>query len=236
MRAAVACRRCPWPRNGASSPAFHGRSRNFTQRRARRGMRTRPRPRLIAHAMDYLCKVVSRARPQCRLRGRRYVGPVNKPGAVPHLEAVELLTHVLGKNAPGFLDQCIIRPGFQERHALDPAAAHEVAAHFPSQTAHCCAWCRYPGGMPPPGTLVPRPLRNPRPRCATGGLTTARHHTYATPSTWPTHHANRAGGSYAPHRDCIPPAPTSPRFGSRAATMRPPPPAVRRHGIVPRCS
>ena len=40
----------------------------------------------------------SAARPLSAAWGRRYVGPVNKPVAVPDLEAVELLASVLRKN------------------------------------------------------------------------------------------------------------------------------------------
>lgn len=38
-------------------------------------------------------------------RRRHTLGPVNKSGAVPHLEAVEILARLLLKCAPGFLDQ-----------------------------------------------------------------------------------------------------------------------------------
>ena len=38
-------------------------------------------------------------------RRRHTLGPVNKPGAVPHLEAVKILARVLLKCASGFLDQ-----------------------------------------------------------------------------------------------------------------------------------
>ena len=46
----------------------------------------------------------SAARPLSAVWGTRYVGPVNKPGAVPHLEAVEMLAHLLLKSGSGFLD------------------------------------------------------------------------------------------------------------------------------------
>ena len=67
--------------------------------------------------------------------GRRCFGPVNKPGAVPDLEAVELLARLLRKCAFGFLNQGIVRSRSQERDAFDPAATHEVATHFPSLAA-----------------------------------------------------------------------------------------------------
>ena len=95
-----------------------------------------------------------------------------------------MLAHVLLKNGSGFLDQSrIVRPGFQERHALDPSASHEVAAHFPSLTAqlprlveppwrHAAAW------------HVARPRLPQRRRAAN-----------VTPLD---------GGAYAPHEGRIP--------------------------------
>jgi hypothetical protein len=44
----------------------------------------------------------SAARPLSAVWGTRYVGPVNKPSTVPHLEAVEKLARVLLKSASGF--------------------------------------------------------------------------------------------------------------------------------------
>jgi hypothetical protein len=85
----------------ASSPSI---GKSESDRRPRSSMPPRLRPALV--------RPISRS-PLSAARGRCYIGPVNKPRTVPHLEAVEMLPRLLLKNASGFLDQSrVVLPGF----------------------------------------------------------------------------------------------------------------------------